>query len=395
MDGASVAMMFGAGIAGGIVTAIAGGSSLITFPALLAAGLPPIVANASNAVGLLPGNFMAGFADPESMPRWNRSLLALVLVCVAGSVAGAVLLLVTPEKAFTAVVPLLIGFATLLFAMSGRVRLWIESRPASGARARVSADGLKILLLIPVAIYVGAGIAGGIVTAIAGGSSLITFPALLAAGLPPIVANASNAVGLLPGNFMAGFADPESMPRWNRSLLALVLVCVAGSVAGAVLLLVTPEKAFTAVVPLLIGFATLLFAMSGRVRLWIESRPASGARARVSADGLKILLLIPVAIYGGYFGAGMSVMLLGILSVGIGEFRTTNVIKNLLAGLTSLVASIVFVVQGMVAWPPTTVMMVGALIGGFTGGRLVRVLRPELVRWIVIAVGTILTAVYA
>ena len=246
-----------------------------------------------------------------------------------------------------------------------------------------------------VAMMFGAGIAGGVVTAIAGGSSLITFPALLAAGLPPIVANASNAVGLLPGNFMAGFADPESMPRWNRSLLALVLVCVAGSVAGAVLLLVTPEKAFTAVVPLLIGFATLLFAMSGRVRLWIESRPASGARARVSADGLKILLLIPVAIYGGYFGAGMSVMLLGILSVGIGEFRTTNVIKNLLAGLTSLVAAVVFVVQGMVAWPPVIVMMAGALIGGFTGGRLVRVLRPELVRWIVIAVGTILTAVYA
>ena len=185
------------------------------------------------------------------------------------------------------------------------------------------------------------------------------------------------------------------MPRWDRSLLGLALVCVAGSVAGAVLLLVTPEKAFTAVVPLLIGFATILFAMSGRVRLWIESRPTAGGGARVSADGLRILMLIPVAIYGGYFGAGMSVMLLGILSVGIGEFRTTNVIKNLLAGLTSLVASIVFVVQGMVAWPPTTVMMVGALIGGFTGGRLVRVLRPELVRWIVIAVGTILTAVYA
>jgi len=246
-----------------------------------------------------------------------------------------------------------------------------------------------------VAMLFGAGLAGGIVTAIAGGSSLITFPALLAAGLPPIIANASNAVGLLPGNFMAGFADPESLPRWNRSLLTLVVVCVAGSVTGAVLLLVTPEKAFTAVVPLLIGFATLLFAMSGRVRLWIESRPTSGAGARLTADGLKIALLIPVAIYGGYFGAGMSVMLLGILSVGIAEFRTTNVIKNLLAGLTSLVASVVFVVQGMVAWPPVMIMMVGALIGGFTGGRLVRVLRPELVRWIVIAVGTILTAVYA
>src|SRR2546426_511651 len=229
-----------------------------------------------------------------------------------------------------------------------------------------------------VAMLFGAGLAGGVVTAIAGGSSLITFPALLAAGLPPIVANASNAVGLLPGNFVAGLADPERMPRWDRSLLGLALVCVAGSVAGAVLLLVTPEKAFTAGVP-----------------LWIESRPTAGGGARVSADGLRILMLIPVAIYGGYFGAGMSVMLLGILSVGVGEFRTTNVIKNLLAGLTSLVAAVVFVVQGMVAWPPVIVMMAGALIGGFTGGRLVRVLRPELVRWIVIAVGTILTAVYA
>src|SRR2546428_589339 len=239
-----------------------------------------------------------------------------------------------------------------------------------------------------VAMLFGAGLAGGVVTAIAGGSSLITFPALLAAGLPPIVANASNAVGLLPGNFVAGLADPERMPRWDRSLLGLALACVAGSVAGAGLLLGTPGKAFTAAVPLPIGFATVLSAMSGRVRLWIESRPTAGGGARLSADGLRILMLIPVAIYGGYFGAGMSVMLLGILSVGVGEFRTTNVIKNLLAGLTSLVAAVVFVVQGMVAWPPVIVMMAGALIGGFTGGRLVRVLRPELVRWIVIAVRT-------
>src|SRR5436190_23847361 len=98
MDGASVAMMFGAGIAGGIVTAIVGGSSLITFPALLAAGLPPIVANASNAVALTPGTFMAGLADLERRPRWDRSFLGLMGVCVAGGVAGAGLLLLTPEK---------------------------------------------------------------------------------------------------------------------------------------------------------------------------------------------------------------------------------------------------------------------------------------------------------
>ena len=116
-------MLFGAGLAGGVVTAIVGGASLITFPALLAVGLPPILANASNTVAMTPGNLMAGLADLERRPRWDPSLLALLLVCVGGSVAGALLLLVTPEKAFTAVVPLLIGFATVLFAQSAaRIR---------------------------------------------------------------------------------------------------------------------------------------------------------------------------------------------------------------------------------------------------------------------------------
>lgn len=242
----------------------------------------------------------------------------------------------------------------------------------------------------------GAGLAGGIVTAVVGGASLITFPALLAAGLPAIVANASNAVALLPGNFVGGMADLERRPRWDRSFVALIAVCVTGSVAGAGLLLVTPERAFTVVVPLLIGLATILFAGAERIRRWTLSRAARPNRTRVSADGLGLLLFAPVAVYGGYFGAGMSVMLLAILSVGDPhDFRATNVIKNLLSGLTSLVAAVVFVFQGMVAWPPTMVMMGGALVGGFLGGRLARVLPPSLIRGIVIAVGTILTLIYA
>lgn len=246
-----------------------------------------------------------------------------------------------------------------------------------------------------VLLLLGAGLAGGIVTAVVGGASLITFPALLAAGLPPIVANASNVVATTPGNLMAGLADLERLPRWDRSFLGLVLVSIAGSVAGAVLLLVTPEKAFTAAVPLLIGFATALFALSGRLRLWMASRPATGLL--VSSDRMGMLLFVPVAIYGGYFGAGMSVMLLAILSVSLsGEFRAINVVKNLLAALTGVVPAIVFIVQGeVVAWWPTMIMMVGTVVGGFLGGRLVRVLPPGLVRWVVIAVGTILTAVYA
>jgi uncharacterized membrane protein YfcA len=246
-------------------------------------------------------------------------------------------------------------------------------------------DGSAALMLF------GAGLAGGVVTAVVGGASLITFPALLAAGLPAIVANASNTVALTPGNLVAGVADLERFPRWDRSFVGLSLVCVVGSVAGAALLLLTPDKAFTAVVPVLIGLATVLFGVAGPIRGWITARAAATPGA-----GLRLLLFVPVAVYGGYFGAGMSVMLLALLSVSRGEdFRATNVLKNLLSALTSFVAVVVFVLQGVVAWPATLVMMTGALVGGFAGGRLVRVLPPTPVRWVVIATGAVLTVVYA
>lgn len=202
----------------------------------------------------------------------------------------------------------------------------------------------------------------------------------------------------MPGNFVGGIADLERLPRWDRSFVGLIAVCVAGSAAGAGLLLVTPEHAFTVVVPLLIGLATILFAGAGRIRRWILSRAARPNGTRVSPDGPRLLLFAPVAVYGGYFGAAMSVMLLAILSVSdTDDFRATDVIKNLISGLTSLVAVVVFVFQGMVAWPPTMVMVMmgGALVGGFLGGRLARVLPPNLIRGIVITLGTILTVIYA
>src|SRR5437016_4933715 len=186
-------------------------------------------------------------------------------------------------------------------------------------------DGQSGLLLFA------AGLAGGVVTAMVGGASLITFPALLAAGLPAIVANASNTVALTPGNLAAGLADLERIPRWDRSFASLALVSVAGSVAGAALLLATPEKAFTAVVPLLIGFATLLFAMSGRIRLWMLSRAAGGA---TPSTGWNRLIFAPVAVYGAYFGAGMSVMSPATLSLTPArESSTRNGIKYRLSAL--------------------------------------------------------------
>ena len=243
---------------------------------------------------------------------------------------------------------------------------------------------------------VGVGAAGGLVTAVAGGASLITFPAVLAAGLPPVIANASNTVALAPGNLIASLADRERMPPWDGRLLGLAAVAVLGSIAGAGLLLATPARAFTALVPALIGGATILFAFSERIKRWIDSRGRVTGTASSPRVGPQLVAFLPVAVYGGYFGAGMSVMLLAILSAGFfRDLRTANVVKNLIAGLTSAVAAAVFIAQEAVAWTPVLAMMAGALAGGFAGGRLVRILPAPWVRAVIITAGAILTAVYA
>lgn len=245
-------------------------------------------------------------------------------------------------------------------------------------------------------MLLGAGLAGGIVTAVVGGSSLITFPAMLAAGLPPVIASTSNTIALTPSTFIAALADFERMPRWQASFYAIAGVSVIGSAGGALLLLWTPEKAFMTVVPLLIGAATVLFALAGRARAWIFRHTEDAAANSARADRLGLALLAPVAVYGGYFGAGMSVMLLAILSLGrIGDFRTVNVLKNLLSGLTSIVAVVIFIIQGAVSWPETLAMMLGAMIGGFAGGRLVRVIPARVLYWIVIVAGGFFTLAFA
>jgi uncharacterized membrane protein YfcA len=244
-------------------------------------------------------------------------------------------------------------------------------------------------------LLLGAGLIGGVVTALVGGASLVTFPALLAAGLPPVLANASNMVALTPASFAAIAADRAMMPRADRMLLGIVAVSLASSVAGALLLLATPEKAFTTLVPVLIGVATLLFAFAERIR------EAAAQHARADAGGytasaLQLAPFAPLGLYGGYFGAGMSVMLLAILSIiRPGAFRATNALKNLLSGLTSGMAVIVFLAHGAVAWPETLVLMAGGLLGGYAGGHLARILPRPWLRLIVIVAGSVLTVVYA
>jgi len=248
----------------------------------------------------------------------------------------------------------------------------------------------------PILLLAGAGFAGGIVTAIVGGASLITFPAMLAAGLPPVVAAACNTVALTPSPFIAAATDDRRLPAWKPEFHRFIGVSLAGGGVGALLLIVTPERAFMAVVPLLIGVATALFALSGRIRTWLGRHGDDPQLHSARAERLGLILLVPTSIYAGYFGAGTGVMLLAILSLGhTGDFRTVNVLKNLLSGLTGVVAVVIFIATGMVAWPPTLAMAAGGLAGGYAGARLARVIPAELVRWIVIGVGCLFTVIYA
>lgn len=239
-----------------------------------------------------------------------------------------------------------------------------------------------------------AGFAGGIVTAIVGAASLITFPALLAAGLPPVLASASNCVAMTPSNFVAAWVDYRRLPAWKAAFWRVIAIVAVGSALGAWLLLVTPDTAFAKAVPVLIGLATALFAFARNIRGWIVRHGEDPALHSARADRIGLVLLAPVSVYAGYFGAGVSIMLLAIFSLGPAkDFRTVNALKNLLSGTTGVVAMLIFIVQGMVAWPQTLAMVAGALIGGYVGGHLARVVPEAIVRWIVIVVGVTVTAI--
>ena len=250
--------------------------------------------------------------------------------------------------------------------------------------------------LATVALLAGAGLVGGVANAIAGGATLITFPAMLASGIPPVIANASNAVAVTPGHFIAAIADRERIPAFDRRFLLLVVLSLVGAAIGATLLLVTTDRTFILLVPLLVGAATLIFAFSRQIQQAIRGRKRGGRKRGKPSGFLGEILIVPATIYGGYFGGGLGVMLLAILGViGVRDVRAANVLKNLLATAVSAVTIAIFIWKGIVDWPHTLVMLVGAACGGFLGGWLVRVLPPAAVRTAVIAAGTVITLYYA
>jgi uncharacterized membrane protein YfcA len=252
------------------------------------------------------------------------------------------------------------------------------------------------MTLHDIVILLFTGMAGGLMASLVGGASVITFPVLLAVGLSPVVATASNLIAVSAGNLLAAYTDRAKLPPVNRAFVGLVLASTVGAVIGAVLLLATPERLFEKLIPLLLAIATVLFAFAGQITQWMRERARRRGQHEWKMSVTSVPLVLPISVYGGYFGAGAGTLLLGALTIATeGDYRRANVTKNLVSSLNTVAAAVWFIVNDAVSWPHTLVMAAGCLVGGFTGAHLARTIPHEFMRWLVVAVGALLTAVFA
>jgi uncharacterized membrane protein YfcA len=236
-----------------------------------------------------------------------------------------------------------------------------------------------------------AAVLGSTLNSVAGGGTFITFPTLIFTGIPSINANATSAVALWPGSVASARAYATSLKISRRLLALLIAVSVAGGLVGAFVLLRTPQATFQRLIPYLLLVATVLFAFGPYITAWVRKHTSSlGAPQWVSAVGVALLQFV-VAAYGGFFGGGMSILILSGLSLlNLGTIHTMNAVKNLLAVFVNGAAVIYFVIRGAVFWPQALVMVVGAIVGGYGAGVYAQRLDPKLVRWFVIITGCVL-----
>ena len=241
-------------------------------------------------------------------------------------------------------------------------------------------------MLFPAALIAGA------INSVAGGGSFISFPALLFTGIPPIPANATNSVAVWPGSLASVWAYRRELHAERRVLIPMGLVSLLGGYIGARLLLVTPERAFTTLIPWLLLVATLLFTFGGFITTPLRKRMArNGAPGLPEEIGISLIQFI-IAVYGGYFGAGIGILMLAALTMmGMDDIHRMNALKSLLATLINGVAIITFMVSRVVCWPQAALMVMGSVLGGYGGAWLARRTNPAMVRYIVILVGFSMT----
>lgn len=237
-----------------------------------------------------------------------------------------------------------------------------------------------------------AGVVAGAINSVAGGGSLISFPSLVAFGIPAIQANATNTAAIWPGSLSSAVAYSRDIEPDRTLLLTLILPSLVGGLLGAVVLVITPPELFNRVVPFLVLFATLLFASRDLIDRLIKR---GEGEERVSTFGRVwgFAFQLFVATYGGYFGAGIGILMLGSLSVmGLRDIHRMNGLKTILGTLINVIAFVYFAVRGLVVWPIAIVMGIGTIVGGFAGARLAKRIDQGALRGFVIVVGLVVSA---
>jgi uncharacterized membrane protein YfcA len=233
-----------------------------------------------------------------------------------------------------------------------------------------------------------AGVAAGTINTVVGSGTLITFPTLLAFGVPPVTANVSNTIGLVPGSISGAIGYRRELVGQRSRVLRLCGASLVGGLAGAVLLLVLPDDAFTAIVPVLILLGCVLVLLQPRISRWVAARhDAAGGLPYHGAWWVWPGVLV-TGVYGGYFGAAQGVLLMAVLGIGVDEsLQRLNAVKNVLAAVVNAVAGLLFAIVADVDWWVVLLIGIGSVIGGQLGATVGRRLPPTALRVVIVLVG--------
>ena len=242
-----------------------------------------------------------------------------------------------------------------------------------------------------VALLLGAGLGAGVVNAIAGGGSLLTFPALIAVGLPPVSANVTNSLSVCPGYLASVYGSRADLEGQRVRIVRLIPVAVVGALIGCVLLLVTPARVFELVVPFLVLSATAVLAFQQRIRRIVGHPRDLSARRRAA---VLYTLTGLGAVYGGYFGAALGVVLIAVLALVLDQtLQRVNALKNVLSATVGLVTVVVYALFGPVSWLGVAIVAPAAIVGGYLGAVVARRLSARVLRATIVTFGAVVGVV--
>jgi uncharacterized membrane protein YfcA len=239
-------------------------------------------------------------------------------------------------------------------------------------------------------IVIAAGLVAGLLTSTVGVASLVSFPVLVALGIPPVVANASNTVGMIPAGLGGSLGYRRELREQPAVTWVVVATCAFGSIGGAVLLLALPSGVFEAIVPWLILFTCLLVGATPTISKWLRSRQPDEVAPRTKMSPLTTFFATLTGVYGGYFGAGSGVMMMAVLGLGLDlDLRIVNALKTLAVMAANIVAGLIFVFVADLDYTAVGLLAIGSIVGGYTGAHIGRVLPPTLLRILIVLAGII------